>query len=329
MYQPIPQDHKQIQEAVVVVVPPQSIPQAQPIPMAQPAQAPQTVGLIPYPPTATQLRVLVNTKRVSLHRWQYIRDAWSYSKHNACIMMKITFVVMFLYYIPVWGVSKLLEATDSEAESSFSDFRESSFGDSAESSVTSNMVVANVYDYDDQTSLQDFMTRLIQAVILFPLMVGTYSAVFTSMRTQSYLRVSNIFHVFNWSYYFKVTLLGFIYQLLIATGVAVIFFPLLTFAPLLHVEHPQIGACRSLWFSCKLYTRYCCSMSLFLFQLLCLQFLGMISIVGIFLVGPFTMVATAFCYNHILGVNGLPVFVPANAPCMAPGSTRHPLEFAQ
>lgn len=267
----------------------------------------QNVSLIPPPPTPEQFKSIVSHKCVAFQPRRYFAQAWFFCKLNFCRLVLASVFVCFLYAVPLLGLSEIWTWRG--------------------------------YDSDSLERTKDFLTQIMNYILVFPLMTGFFFAIFEAMRNQAYVRAFDMIQVFKCGYYVKNVFLGFILQLLFTAGFlpGILLAVPTAFAPLMHVEHCCLGVCKSIWYSFKLWKHHYCSMTGFFFLIVLIQlfpaalayFSTSILYVGLLVTIPYGFVSMAFCYNHVVGVNGLPVFVSSNAPCLGANCHLHPLEFAE
>jgi len=165
--------------------------------------------------------------------------------------------------------------------------------------------------------LQLALMFLVGILIAMPALAGIFAAVFNAMRTNAPIRYKDFFSGFCCRYYCRLIPLSLTLKLL--TGIlSILIIPGLWFAFVtifavpLHREHKFLGTCRSICVSIKIVHRYFCRMLLFLILNGLLQVLGLFLFgVGLLVTIPLSLVALCYCYNDLIGVNGMPMILVA------------------
>jgi hypothetical protein len=163
--------------------------------------------------------------------------------------------------------------------------------------------------------LQMALMFLLNILIGMPAVAGMFVAVFNAMRTNGPVRFKDFFSCFCCRYYCRLIPLSVTLKLV--TGilsiviVPAIWFAFATiFALPLHREHRFLGTCKSISVSMKIVHRYFCKMLGFLILNGLLQVLGFFLFgVGLLVTIPLSFVALCYCYNDLIGVNGMPMLV--------------------
>jgi hypothetical protein len=174
--------------------------------------------------------------------------------------------------------------------------------------------------------------------------VGLFMAVAKAMREQTFLKVCDVFSAFKCNFYWRLLCVSLIISTMVNVGYHIfilpgIYFSMTTgFALMILADNKNtIGMWRSITHSISLSTNLifkscgaCCRW----FGFMCL--VGLVSICGIIFppallfTVPMSFVMSVFAYNHVLGINGLPITIPANSPCLVnPGAnpSDHPLIY--
>jgi len=163
--------------------------------------------------------------------------------------------------------------------------------------------------------LQIALMTLLGVLIGMPAVAGMFVAVFNAMRTNGPIRYKDFFSCFCCRYYCRLIPLSV--TLKVVTGilsiliVPAIWFSFVTiFAIPLHREHRFLGTCKSIRASMKIVHRYFCRMLGFLILNGLLQVLGFFLFgVGLLCTIPLSFVALCYCYNDLIGVNGMPMLL--------------------
>jgi len=170
-------------------------------------------------------------------------------------------------------------------------------------------------DVRSKIVLQIALMCVLVVLIAMPAMAGMFVAVFNAMRTNGPIRYKDFFSCFCCRYYCRliplsVTLkvLGGLLSIFI---VPAIWFSFATmFAVPLHREHRFLGTCKSMRASMKIVHRYFCKMLGFVILNCLLQVLGFFLFgVGLLFTIPLSFVALCYCYNDLIGVNGMPMLL--------------------
>jgi len=166
-----------------------------------------------------------------------------------------------------------------------------------------------------KTVLQMALLFLLAILIGMPAMAGMFVAVFNAMRMNGPIRYKDFFSCFCCRYYCRLIPLSV--TLKVVTGllsmliVPAIWFGFATiFAVPLHREHRFLGTCKSIRASMKIVHRYFCKMLGFLILNGLLQLLGFFLFgIGLLVTIPLSFVALCYCYNDLIGVNGMPMLL--------------------
>jgi len=152
-----------------------------------------------------------------------------------------------------------------------------------------------------------------------------------SMRDNTHLKVKDTFMSFSTGYYCKLLplsitmyVIGFVlYLLLIIPG---IWWNIATlFALIIHREHMYSNTRHAIKYSIERVHRDCCSLFGFVIILIVYNLLGALCFgIGLLFTIPFTTVAIIYCYHHLVGVNGVTVYVPMSAPSLHPPNAGNP-----
>jgi len=163
--------------------------------------------------------------------------------------------------------------------------------------------------------LQVALMTLLGILIGMPAVAGMFDAVFNAMRTNGPIRYKDFFSCFCCRYYCRLIPLSIalkvvtgILSILIVPGIWFAFVTI--FAIPLHREHRFLGTCKSIRASMKIVHRYFCKMLGFLILNGLLQVLGFFLFgIGLLWTVPFSFVALCYCYNDLIGVNGMPMLL--------------------
>jgi len=171
---------------------------------------------------------------------------------------------------------------------------------------------------DDNRFFGMVMMVIVNILIANPLVSSAFIAVFAAMRTNTLLKWKDFFSAFHCPYYFALLplvvmlsmgkFIGF--HLFILPG---IFFTLVTaFALPLHGEHRFLTSWKAIRASYKVLKHYFWSFLCFIILLGLLNVLGMFFFgIGLLITAPVSFYALCYCYNHLVGVNGVALLVPA------------------
>jgi len=165
-----------------------------------------------------------------------------------------------------------------------------------------------------------------------PVMIGFYAAIFEAMRTNSPCKYRTLLTGYACAkcYFLRVACLSLVMGLLIRVGFMLFIIPGVYFSIVtgfvfpLHVDnrHMKLRSWQAIGLSIRTLSRYCCNWFGFVLLCLLINLLGALCLlVGLFVTIPVTVAAHAYCYHHLIGVNGMAVIVPRDA-AVAAG---HPL----
>jgi len=168
--------------------------------------------------------------------------------------------------------------------------------------------------------LQMALLFLLTILIGMPALAGMFVAVFNAMRTNGPIKYKDFFSCFCCRYYCRLIPLSLTLKVL--TGILSImiipgiWFGFVTiFAVPLHREHKFLGTCRSIRVSMKIVHRYFCNMLGFIILNSVLQVAGFFMFgVGLLFTIPLSFVALCYCYNDLIGVNGMPLILSEPLP---------------
>jgi hypothetical protein len=264
---------------------------------APPQQPPQGAnGQIMVPPSRTpeQLEFLIANNFVDFRATKYISQAWQFVKLNIW-----TFVFIQLFWIAVFVVMGLL----GNGMFGNHDFNTNNQG---------HHVVTQ-----ERWTLGLFIYQLLEyALVTSPMMAGCFAAVFKAMRNNEYLKFSDFFCCFQYPYYKRLLPLSLLLIGFRTLGMVLFVFPgvyfgiVSVFALPLHREHDFLSAWGAIKGSVRISHKQCCQLFGFLLLLGLLQLLGLVMlVVGLFVTVPMSLVATCYCYHHLVGINGVPLLI--------------------
>lgn len=172
---------------------------------------------------------------------------------------------------------------------------------------------------------------VLQVLLFFPLISGFIGAVMKSMRDNTHLRVKDTFMSFKVDYYFRLLPLSItlyvvgvlLFILLIIPG---IWWNVATaFALIIHRDHQFSKTSHAIKYSIRKIHSVCCNFFLFALLLAVINIAGFLALgVGALFTIPFSIVASIYCYHHLIGVNGVTVYVPMSAPSLQPPNAGNP-----
>jgi hypothetical protein len=170
----------------------------------------------------------------------------------------------------------------------------------------------------------ELVSFVLSVFISTPLVAGFYNAVFNAMRNNTHMSWKDALATFKCGYTTRVVFLGATLWLVNRFFVWIFFWPSLywqiatMFAIPLHVNNDFAKTGTAITGSCRRVHSQCCNVFLFVLLLCGMNLLGLLCFgVGLFFTIPWSMVSTAYAYHHLVGVNGVTVYVPVNAESLA------------
>jgi len=319
---------------------PPDAPYAQPVetapPVATPVNQQQASGpglYIPEPLTREEFDVAIQ-RRVQFSGCRYFRESRNFFKHNWCKLMTVTLMWAVVFLGLTCAIHRIqpdnrmgwngLEG----AHNYWNDYPEPQPG-----STNMPQPSASSTSYSDQMTdpramfaqipqsvrckilLQLALLAMLAIFIAMPALAGMFVAVFNAMRTNGPIRYKDFFSCFCCRYWCRLIplsitlkLVGGILSILIIPGIWFAFVTI--FAVPLHREHKFLGTCKSIRVSMKIVHRYFCNLLGFIILNGLLQVLGFFAFgVGLLITVPLSFVALCYCYNDLIGVNGMPIIV--------------------
>jgi len=290
-------------------------PYAQPIetapPMALPVnQANAGPGVfIPPPLTAEEFELVVQQRQVRFRGCKYFHESRLFYHRNWCKLITVTLMWALVFMSLGCAIHRINPTNRGYGGYDTSDYsptrttQESPIQQIAMQHIQSTVV------------LQMALMALLSIVIGMPAVAGMFVAVFNAMRTNGPIRFKDFFSCFCCRYYCRLIPLSVSLKLI--TGVLsilivpAIWFGFVTiFAVPLHREHRFLGTCMSIRASVKVVSRYFCRMLGFLILNGLLQVLGFFMFgIGLLWTIPISFVSLCYCYNDLIGVNGMPILV--------------------
>jgi len=321
-------------------------PYSQPIetapPMALPVNRANVVPgvYIPPPLTAEEFDVAIE-RQVRFHGCKYFRESKVFFKRNWCKLMTVT--VMWALVVMTLGCAIHRINPVHGGYGSYGGFHmntnmpEDNYYPTPSTVTPDQMPPSGGQPIDDianthyQIAPSDYKREDIRSKIVLqmalaffssiligiPAVAGMFVAVFNAMRTNGPIRYKDFFSCFCCRYYCRLIPLSVTLKVLTAL-LSFLILPAIwfsfasMFAIPLHREHRFLGTCKSIRASMKVVHRYFCKMLGFLILN------GLLQVLGFFLFGigllwtiPLSFVALCYCYNDLIGVNGMPMLLDA------------------
>jgi len=306
------------------------VPYAQPIETAPPMALPvnQANGVpgvyIPPPLTPEEFDVAIE-RQVHFRGCKYFRESKVFFKRNWCKLMTVT-LMWALVFMGLGCAIHRIAPVHGGYGGHYGGYhmQDDTYPPSDQMPPPSaNQYYDNVpypaqtgaSDHHREVVLQMALAFFLSILIGIPAVAGMFVAVFNAMRTNGPIRYKNFFSCFCCRYFCRLIPLSVTLKVL--TGllsvfiVPAIWFAFVTiFALPLHREHRFLGTCKSIRASMKVVHRYFCKMLGFLILN------GLLQVLGFFLFGigllwtiPLSFVALCYCYNDVIGVNGMPMLL--------------------
>jgi len=299
--------------------------------------------VVPPVPTREQLEFSILNRQIQFSSEKFLTDGWRFYRINACGFCKIALLLIVQMVILGFLTAVLAQAVlpnDSQSDSSNDAgtngyhgnfqwihhgpahlthrlFHTYSSNDmkATHSSSSNGTVSAHPHAHSFIIGIFQFIETF---TLYMPLVAGAWFAVFQSLRYNSRISLGDFYFAFS-NYYpklvrltFFMTLLRFIlFRMLIIPGLIFCFFTM--FALPLHREH-NLRACAAMSLSAKVVKRSWCKLLLFAVICFIINMLGLMILgLGVFVTVPVTFLAFCYCYQHLVGINGVPVMVPQPA----------------
>jgi len=324
---------------------PASLPVAMPAAFMPVQQPPLNLVPVipPIPQTKEQLQNMLQSRRVEFDTGRYFREGWQFVRHNFCFFFgsmlfwiligSLTYVAFYLIFTSAgWETPLWYGQSDDEDGSDY---------DPQPTPPTDNGPGGDVYPADGSASTSPAVARvhrrwwsgqrwswgrmirelLFEVLIMSPVALGYYATVFEAMRDNAKMKFRTLFSAWKCPYYMRLLGLTLIISLLTRLGMVLLIIPgvwfsiVTAFAFPLHIQfqHIPLRSCSAIKLSIITLSRYCCcSWFGFVIAAMLLNFLGVLCFfVGLFVTIPITLVAFCYAYHHLIGVNGMPIMVPA------------------
>jgi hypothetical protein len=301
-------------------------------PMALPVNQANAVSGMYIPPALTPEEFDVAIERqVRFRGCKYFRESKVFFKRNWCKLMTVTVMWVLVFMSLGCAIHRINPTHGGYGYHMNPHMPQDTSYTSPSTSVPSD---PTSMPYDDDVPARpeiqtDYARQKIQCKVVLqmalmflsailigmPAFAGMFVAVFNAMRTNGPIRYKDFFSCFCCRYYCRLIPLSV--TLKVVTGllsiliVPAIWFGFATiFAVPLHREHRFLGTCKSIRASIKVVHRYFCKILGFLILNGLLQLLGFFLFgIGLLVTIPLSFVALCYCYNDLIGVNGMPMLL--------------------
>lgn len=256
---------------------------------------------------AEQLQERLKNRRVVFQMDSYFRDAWRMFKSNFCVLLGVQLLWAAIFagvFFGAWMFVKHVLHFHPHGHHGHHGHHGKDGWHELKSGRFWAMVGVHVAAH-----------WLLCVVLLYPLFISAYNAVFTAIRTDSKLKFCKFWSAYcnrKWdsikfgTVFFLLSVV--LYLLFIIPSVLFIFFTFLSLPLFVDRKSASIGVWKSFKLSKTVIAKYLCSMLGFLLVSALVLFLGaMFFGVGLLVALPVVFFAKCFMYHHLVGIEGVPL----------------------